>query len=624
MSGFWDDKDSVTRTLPFTTIAPFPVSGSKMLSNQLSLPKLPVPSLDESVDRFLRSLRGISTEEEFQRTRALLMDFAKPGGQGELLTKLLQERAAASSTSWLSEWWLQWAYVDYRDPLVLNVSYFFSFDAIPGIAMLERAAQLTLAVAEYKQQFLAGAIPCDTVGGKTPICMDMFKYMFNTVRLPVTSRDQMQIFNYRKYNHVIVSVKGYFYRMEIVHPDGRLFTLEEIHLQLARIWEASRALPENRDSSIGVLTTEHRDTWAVLHQHLEGLSPLNAKSLLEIGSASFVVCLEEQSPRDIATYDHELWHADGRNRFFDKSMHFIVFPDGQAGYLGEHTGMDGTVAMGCVDYACARTRSYARSKLFLPVNHETPLTDASIPNRFRFLEFSLDDTMREGIQRAHRNLVKIVREHSLSPVRFNTFGKETIKTWKVSPDAFFQAAIHMSYYKIWGRMSPCYESAQTRTYGFGRTETGRTATPEMKAFIEAFLDSTGNVTKSTKHELFHVACMRHSAIMKDASAAQGVDRHFVGMRLIAGERNIPLHPVFQDPLFKRSSYWTLSTSNMTSEWFVAGFGAVVPDGYGVCYCVRSHELLFHVSSRNLRSDFFAECMKESLNELAALCESCSA
>ena len=30
-----------------------------------------------------------------------------------------------------------------------------------------------------------------------------------------------------------------------------------------------------------------------------------------------------------------LWHGDGRNRFFDKSLQLIVFSNGKAGFNGE-------------------------------------------------------------------------------------------------------------------------------------------------------------------------------------------------------------------------------------------------------------------------------------------------
>jgi Choline/Carnitine o-acyltransferase len=45
--------------------------------------------------------------------------------------------------------------------------------------------------------------------------------------------------------------------------------------------------------------------------------------------------------------------------------------------------------------------------------------------------------------------------------------------------------------------------------------------------------------------------------------------------------------LFTDPLFTRSSTWTLSTSNVTQPFLSSfGFGPVVSTGYGIGYLVH--------------------------------------
>jgi carnitine O-acetyltransferase len=36
-----------------------------------------------------------------------------------------------------------------------------------------------------------------------------------------------------------------------------------------------------------------------------------------------------------------IWHGDGSNRWFDKSIQFIVFENGVCGLNGEHSKLDG-------------------------------------------------------------------------------------------------------------------------------------------------------------------------------------------------------------------------------------------------------------------------------------------
>jgi carnitine O-acetyltransferase len=49
-------------------------------------------------------------------------------------------------------------------------------------------------------------------------------------------------------------------------------------------------------------------------------------------------------------------------------------------------------------------------------------------------------------------------------------------------------AIQLAQYKYKGRVVATYESAQTRAYEYGRTETCRSVSVESKLFCEAMLD----------------------------------------------------------------------------------------------------------------------------------------
>jgi carnitine O-acetyltransferase len=60
--------------------------------------------------------------------------------------------------------------------------------------------------------------------------------------------------------------------------------------------------------------------WAVLWQ-------------LQIESAAFVLCLDSCSPVTRDEVARELWHGDGTNRWYDKSVQIVVFANGKAGMM---------------------------------------------------------------------------------------------------------------------------------------------------------------------------------------------------------------------------------------------------------------------------------------------------
>ncbi|KAJ3062173.1 Carnitine O-acetyltransferase mitochondrial, partial [Podochytrium sp. JEL0797] len=86
---------------------------------------LPVPTLAETCTTYLESVRPLVDDAAFAKTVKAVEELQKPGGQGEDLQKRLIAHDQTKSTSWLIDWWNSYAYMSYRDPVVVWVNYFF-------------------------------------------------------------------------------------------------------------------------------------------------------------------------------------------------------------------------------------------------------------------------------------------------------------------------------------------------------------------------------------------------------------------------------------------------------------------------------------------------------------------
>lgn len=91
-------------------------------TNPQNLPRLPVPKLNDTLRKFLDTAEPHLTPERFENTKNVVREFGKTGGIGEKLQKLLEQRAETKE-NWLSDpssnWWLNCAYLSYRDPVVV-------------------------------------------------------------------------------------------------------------------------------------------------------------------------------------------------------------------------------------------------------------------------------------------------------------------------------------------------------------------------------------------------------------------------------------------------------------------------------------------------------------------------
>lgn len=94
-----------------------------MLRFQDSLPRLPVPTLEETAKRYLKSLHPIISASELEHSKAAVSEFIKPGGVGSKLQQKLIERSKDPKIkNWMYDWWNDAAYLSYRDPVVPYVS----------------------------------------------------------------------------------------------------------------------------------------------------------------------------------------------------------------------------------------------------------------------------------------------------------------------------------------------------------------------------------------------------------------------------------------------------------------------------------------------------------------------
>lgn len=597
----------------------------KFYENQAKLPRLPIPDLQETLDLYLRTCQPLATAQELEHTKAVTASFRAPGGLGETLYKRLQEHAALwTHSSWLQKWWNQIGYLQWRDPNVINLNYFFHFAediGLPVPTSHKNAAELglqTLAAArmltgilEFRERLIAGIEPPE-MAGKSGQCATMWKYLFNNCRVPAPDQDVFHLYNptLPGANTVVVLRHNKYYSFSICHPDGRRLSTAEIAAQLQQVIVKSG---DDYDLNVGVLTSDNRDNWLKARNQL--IADGNEASLEAIQQAILLVCLDDASPVSRVDIARKLWHGESsckNNRWFDKTITIIAFKNGKMGCNIEHCCFDGSPTRHLM---CSVLQSLREGK----VNHGGAEVSKALPplNQITFKLTATSVTMIRGASERFDQWCDI---HDVDVLAFQGFGAEAAKKFKCSPDAFAQMAIQLAYYRFFGCQRGTYESSAVRSFLHGRTETTRSVSTESAEWVASMQDP--KVPLKTRHELFIKSINAHSDYLKKAGAGKGVDRLLWGLKLClkSGEK----HAFFDDPLFSRSKTWHVSTSHLAHElvdgW---GFGEVVPDGVGVGYSVKGNMMQFNVSCQNKEgrwSQGMTESIDQALMDLKALCE----
>ncbi|KAK0487531.1 acyltransferase ChoActase/COT/CPT [Armillaria novae-zelandiae] len=590
-------------------------SAGPMLRYQASLPHLPVPTLSSTVHKYLETVRPHVSEAAYKQTESVAKDFLASPLSAELQKRLEARAADPNVTNWISDWWNDAAYMGYRDPVIVFVSYFYvHLDDTLRRDPVKRAASLLKSMLSFRDITESQTLEPEKVRG-APLCMASYKWLFHSSRYPNKPSDTAHKFDAATHNHVVFVRKNKFFKVPLIDPTGRELSAAELEFQIERVIEkagSSSGLP------IGALTSDNRDLWTDARAQLLAASPdgTNAKSLEEIESSMIVVCLDDTKPVTREDISWACWVGDGKNRFYDKHQ-LIVFDNGRSGFLGEHSCMDGTptlrlnefilatLAHGKVDLGPARSADIGKT---LPEPEE--------------LKFKVNDQVKSFVQGAEKRFEELVGSHDLHVLHYEGYGKNTIKKFKASPDAWAQLVKQLAFHKMFGRPGVTYESAQTRKYQLGRTEVIRSSSSEAKRWAEAMLNP--KETDANRASLFRAAVTRHLQYAAWAADGQGVDRHFFGLKKLLKEGE-PTPEIYNDPSFSRTNHWELSTSNLSSPYFDGwGYGEVVPDGYGLSYAIGDEYIRWTITSVKRNTAELKHYLAEAATETRIMMEKAQA
>jgi len=571
-----------------------------------TLPRVPLPSLDDTADRFLDWCAPLLTDDERAETEKALAELVSGPGR-ELDAALRAYDATPGVHSWLDAFWRS-RYLGRRDRIALNANFFFLFvDDEQRRGQVERAAALTAAAVAYKLRIDAQDVPPE-MQRDTPLSMEQLKYLFSACRIPGAEIDSSRTPYTEAWpgpsteRHVVVFRHGHAVRLDVLGPDGTPHSPTE----LAGGFRAVIAATDARGDAVGHLTTKARAEWAASREALRAAGrPGNVEACETIETALFCVALEDVVPASPQAACDQLLHGDSGNRWFDKSLTLIVFGDGTAGLNGEHCELDGTTAVGFID-AILGSPAHAGPGAGLPA--VAPIT------------WNLDDALRADIAAAGADFADYAAACATSTLSVEGFTSERAKQLRCSPDAFAQLAFQLAHRRAKGFTGATYESIATRRYHHGRTEAMRVVTPEVMAFADTMTDP--NASDDAKRAAFRTAADAHVRRAKECQAGDAPEQHLWELQWIQRRRGGPDLPFFESPGWRILRDDFLSTSSVPSprvQYF--GFGSTSPTCIGVGYGLQHDRFDIYLATPRSVADqmyLFADRVREAVAELEAL------
>lgn len=580
---------------------------ARTFGNEDRLPRLPMPPLEDTCERFISWCVPLMTAEELAATEIAVHSFQAADGPGRKLNHALKE-AAHGAPSWLDTFWAS-RFLGQRGRIALDANYFFlladsTIPGDPGEPQISRAAALTAAAAHYKLRLDAELVAPVLRHGR-PVSMEQHKHLFSTTRIPGAEHDTLRTPYTGSWpgpsqaRHVVVICRGALFRLEVIGPDAQPCPPAQLAAGLRTIRAAcplaaaagSRATQPSAPA-VGSLTSQPRAGWAASQAALLTCDPGNAGALDTVQTALFCLCLEDVTPTGARDACDHLLHGDSANRWYDKALSLIVFADGTAGINVERSAQDPATIQ---DFLGTLTVPPAEDPPPAPPGGGQDGGPAVQP-----VHFVLDDKLAAAAAAAAEDFAAHASRTLSVLVPFDDFGTETARRLGASPDAFVQLACQLAHSRARGKVGTTRESVSTRRYRHGRTEPMRVVTPEIVGFVAAMDDPL--VDAVTRRARFRAAEAKHVERVRDCQAGHAPEQHlhelwFIQQRSGAAV-GVPVEPeLYRTPGWRVLRENFLSTgpaSSPSAEYF--GFGPAGRKDIGVGYVLQPDRCQVYLSA----------------------------
>lgn len=587
------------------------------------LPSMPVPELENTLAKYLECIKPFVNEQEYKNTENLVNKFKS--GQGQILQRYLKEKAS-HERNWLEKYWLDYAYLEWRDPIApfVNTAGFVSGTSEDYFLHVPENFKLNIALARISMQcFYYTGFHDDLRNERYPIhksrseffSMDQWYRLFNTCRIPCIGRDKLDV-HFKTVresddcpSHIIVMYRYRFYRIES-HHEGKRLNLTEFYKQLEKVY--SYGNNQSFGVGIGALSADYRNDWAKNRQYLIDLHHSNKESFDQIEQSMYLCVLDETEAFNNSELCKLGLTGDPKNRFFDKSFQAICTKNGRFTSNVDHTPFDGMTSTSLIRETIIQTK---KDKWDLTMT-DTYEARPGIPEP-QEIHFVYDTKIENEIKKCTELFNRNAGEILCKEVKLVNCNKEMIKTFKTNPDTFVQMCMQLAYYQVHKKPAPTYESATTRGYYHGRTETVRSCTSQALDWCKQMCNHDKSTRLSDKQllELFKKACKKHDELMNEARLNCGVDRHMLGLKLIARDVDMKTPEIFSDPSWKRSGgdgNFVLSSSCLGFGNVAGTCAAMCLDGYSMIYCFPDTGITFELGKYLSSKETCLRTMEKSL------------
>lgn len=568
-----------------------------------TLPPLPVPELSETAERYLTWVRPLLDDVAYATTEAVVQAFVV--GEGEDLQNDLEAFAtqqAEQGKSWLSEAWLD-SYLTVRESLPLSTSGAFRLSLDLPQSGLPRLAYLIAGLAKQSADYLNGQLAPNVSPRGEALDMQQWLTLRGIGRLPNAQRDEYALAPLSPAPRcVIVFWQGAAYALPVLDAQHRPYSVKAIHTMLQEITEQNPA-----QSLITAVSLAPAEAATKVLRDLSQNAD-NQANFQQLSHSLFHIHLSASAFADDETALCELTFLANTSLWAYKPMTICANTDNADCFVHlEHSSYDAAALQAIF----ARAEETAQTLPYAPI--ESSDNDNVSPSELHWqLSQEQQDTLFT-IKEKHRQQAK----HYRVKITTVAIDREAIPE-RTSIDCLMQLPLQYAQLATFGSIRNTYEAVDVSHFQAGRTECVRPVSSESVALTQALYNHRATLDD------FNAAHQEHKNRIKACKRGHGVNRHLLGLQLMAQRRGI--NPaLFTDSGYQALTQDFLSTSTLGDRQYVGDFAFtptttgglgvtyfIADDGNGFLYCLSYH------NNQATEVDTFIDALHEGTQRLMQL------
>jgi len=512
------------------------------------LPQLPVPSLEESLERYRTASAAMYDAAGEADVNQAIADFAL--GSAPTLQHTLEEYAetmAASGSNWMAEQWLE-RYLRNREPLLLTSNSLFQFNLPTASTGVDRIVELLQRIGSIHILQAARETPPEFDDEGRRLSMDAWATFNGGIRTPEVEEDiWMRAGTGATYRSVGLLYLGRMWEVPLTGSEGKLLAAEQLRSSVEYVLSQTEPALQSF-AGFAALGS------GVLALQLPWEAEENRSLYTRLTNMLFTLTLDPQTEENLDTLKR--WAFQPGFAWAYKPLSYLVGLDNQLIAASvEHSVLEaGTLAT-----AVRRMQSVELDTLDAQYDEH-----ATRPQEL--IWHGVHDDLNEYYERAMGMQVQRVTVHH--PEQFPD---------DISADAQAQLILMIAQQLTYGHIRAHNQCCDMRHFRAGRTETIRPVTLQAVNFVNALVQGGATQAHLT------AALAAHQDWIRAAKTGKAFDRHMFMLHHIGQELGGANADIFRQYAHARENFLATSTADSPDTILRAIVPPTIEDGFGVHY-----------------------------------------